>query len=59
MDKIDNDFKNYFNTISEYNDYLKELIKKYNIKPTGNLVQRLFFYIHDDVDNTNSKQQEN
>ena len=37
MDNIAKDFKNYFNTCSEYNDYLKELIKKYNIKPTGNL----------------------
>jgi hypothetical protein len=57
MDKIANDFKNYFNTISEYNGYLKELIKKYNIQPTGNLVQRLIFYIHNDIDNTNSNQQ--
>ena len=58
MDNIAKDFKNYFNTCSEYNDYLKELIKKYNIKPTGNLVQRLTFHIHNDVDNTNSKQQQ-
>jgi hypothetical protein len=58
MDTIANNFKNYFNTISEYNDYLKELIKKYNIKPTGNLVQRFIFHIHNDIDNTNSKQQQ-
>ena len=58
MDQIANDFKNYFNTISEYNDYLKELIKKYKIKPTGNLVQRLIFHFYNDTDNTSSKQQQ-
>ena len=40
MENIEKDFKNYFKTLSEYNDYLKELIKKYDIKPTGNLVKR-------------------
>jgi hypothetical protein len=51
-DKITKDFDNYFQALDEYNEYLKELIKKYDIKPTGNL-QRLTFKI---CDNTNSKQ---
>ena len=34
---IEKDFDNYNQALEEYNDYLKELIKKYNIKPTGNL----------------------
>ena len=32
MDSIAKDFKNYFQTCSEYADFLKELIKKYDIK---------------------------
>ena len=55
IDSITNDFKNYFNTISEYNDYLRELIKKYNIKPTGNLVQWLSFHRYKDDDNNSPK----
>jgi|GEM_PF-3530064 len=39
MKNITHDFKNYFNTISEYENYLKELIKKYNIKQTGNTIK--------------------
>lgn len=39
MKNITHDFKNYFNTISEYENYLKELIKKYNIKQTGNRIK--------------------
>jgi hypothetical protein len=51
-ENIEKDFDNYFQAIDEYNEYLKELIKKYDIKPTGNLVQRLTFRMH----NNNSKQ---
>ena len=47
-ENIDKDFDNYDQTLEEYSDYLKELIKKYNIKPTGNLVKRLAFNIHTD-----------
>ena len=59
MKNIAKDFDNYFQALEEYNEYLKDLIKKYDIKPTGNLVQRLTFsiYTNDDI-NTNSKQQQ-
>ena len=40
MENIAKDFQNYFKVVEEYYDYLKELIKKYNIKPTGNLPSR-------------------
>jgi hypothetical protein len=43
MENIVKDFKNYFKTLEEYNNYLKELIKKYNIKPTGNITKRIAF----------------
>ena len=49
---IAKDFKAYFKTLDEYADFLKELIKKYDIKPKANF-QRLTFKIHN---NTNSKQ---
>jgi hypothetical protein len=52
-DMITKNFKNYFQALEEYNEYLKELIKKYNIKPTGNLVQRVTFRM---CNNTMSKQ---
>jgi hypothetical protein len=51
-ENIDKDFDNYFQALEEYNNYIKELIKKYNIKPKANF-QRLTFKIHN---NTNSKQ---
>jgi sulfur relay (sulfurtransferase) DsrC/TusE family protein len=59
MKNIAKDFDNYFQALEEYDNYLKEIIKKYNIKPpAGNLVKRLAFNIHTDDDNsTNSKQQ--
>lgn len=38
-ENIAKDFKYYIKTLSENNDNLKELIKRYNIKATGNLVQ--------------------
>ena len=41
-ENIDKDFDNYFQASEEYDKYLKELIKKYNIKPKGSL-QRLTF----------------
>ena len=43
---IAKDFDNYDQALSEYNYYLKELIKKYNIKPRGNLVKRLAFNVN-------------
>lgn len=49
MDKIDKDFKNYFNSVSEYNIYLKELIKKYNIKQLGNTIKRVSFNLNKDI----------
>ena len=51
-ENIDKDFDNFDQALEEYNEYLKELIKKYNIKPKANF-QRLTFKIHN---NTNSKQ---
>ena len=57
MENIAKDFKNYDQAVSEYDDYLKELIKKYNIKPTGNLVKRIAFNIRTDYDG-NSKQKQ-
>jgi hypothetical protein len=53
---IEKDFDDYFQALEEYIDYLKELIKKYNIKPTGNLVQRLTFKRYTNYENINSKQ---
>ncbi len=51
---IAKDFKAYFKTLDEYADFLKELIKKYDIKPPskGNLYS-LAFNLNN---NTNSKQ---
>jgi UDP-N-acetylglucosamine 2-epimerase len=56
MENIDQDFKNYFKALEEYYEYLKELIKKYKIKPTGNLVRRLAFNLKNNDDVTFSKQ---
>jgi hypothetical protein len=58
MKNIAKDFKNYFKALEEYYNYLKELIKKYNIKPTGNLVKRLAFNINTDGYSTKSKQRD-
>ncbi|HEY6589255.1 MAG TPA: hypothetical protein VIY98_13260, partial [Nitrososphaeraceae archaeon] len=60
MKGIKKNFDNYFQALEEYNEYLKELVKKYDIKPTGNLVKRLAFNIHvnDDYNGSNSKQQQ-
>ena len=52
-DNIDKDFDNYFQALDEYNDYIKKLIKNYNIKPTGNL-QRLTFKIDSNYNNNNN-----
>jgi len=60
MKNIAKDFDRYFQALSEYYDYLKELIKKYDIKPIGNLVKRLAFNIQtdsDDDDSSKSKEQ--
>ena len=48
MDSIAKDFKNYFDTCSEYGDYLKELIKRYEIKPSGNILKRVAFNLKKD-----------
>ena len=58
MDSIAKDFKNYFKTLEEYYNYLKELIKKYKIKPTGNLVRRLAFNININNDNISNLEQQ-
>jgi hypothetical protein len=57
MEHISKDFKNYFKVVKEYYEYLKELIKKYDIKPTGNLVRRLAFNINPNNSDSNLKQQ--
>ena len=51
MDSIANDFKNYFKICSEYGDYLKELIKRYKIKPSGNIIKRVAFTLKNDNNN--------
>ena len=51
MDSIAKDFKNYFKTCSEYGDYLKELIKIYEIKPTGNILERVAFNLKNEDNN--------
>ena len=58
MENIDKDFDNYNQALEEYRKYLQELIKKYDIKPTGNLVQRLTFEIPTNYNDNrvNSKQ---
>lgn len=48
MDSISKDFKNYFHICSEYGDYLRELIKKYNIKQSGNISKRIAFNLKKD-----------
>jgi hypothetical protein len=48
MDSIAKDFENYFKTCSEYEDYLKELIKRYEIKPSGNILKRVAFTLKND-----------
>jgi uncharacterized coiled-coil DUF342 family protein len=58
MKNIEKDFDNYDQALEEYGNYLKELIKKYDIKPPAeNLVKSLAFNIHtdNDDDSTNSK----
>lgn len=58
MQNIAKDFMNYFKALEKYYEYLKELIKKYNIKPTGNTVRRLAFNINTNNNNdSNSKRQ--
>ena len=58
MDNIAKDFKNYFQTCSKYGDYLKELIKRYDIKPSGNISKRVAFTLKND-DNNISKHNSN
>src|SRR5215203_3144229 len=55
---ITNDFKAFFNTLDEYADYLKELIKKYEIKPPskGNLIHLAFNLNTNTNDNAEYKQ---
>jgi hypothetical protein len=48
MDSIAKEFKNYFQICSEYGDYLRELIKKYNIKQSGNISKRIAFNLKND-----------
>lgn len=48
MKNISKDFKNYDQSILDYNDYLKDLIKKYNIKQSGNISKRVAFNLKND-----------
>ncbi|MGI9010183.1 MAG: hypothetical protein ACR2F1_03230 [Nitrososphaeraceae archaeon] len=41
--KIMQDIENYNQLLIEYKDYLKQLIKKYNIKQAGNTIKRVAF----------------
>ena len=43
MDSIGKDFENYEQAVSEYDDYLKHLVKKYNIKQSGNILKTVAF----------------
>ena len=58
MKNIIQDFKNYFKALEEYYEYLKRLIKKYDIKPIGNIVRRLAFNINTIGDDNNLKQRQ-
>jgi hypothetical protein len=49
------DFKAYFKTLEEYAECLKELIKKYDIQPTGNPV-RLAFNLNNNNEDSEYKQ---
>ena len=55
---IAKDFKAFFNTLDEYADFLKELIKKYDIKPLskGNLIHLAFNLNTNTNDNAEYKQ---
>lgn len=46
MDNIAKDFKEFFKALSKYNDYLKELIKQYHIKQSGNITKRIAFTLN-------------
>ena len=52
MKSIAKDFKNYESALMEYDDYLKHLVKKYNIKQSGNILKRVAFNIEKKDDNT-------
>jgi hypothetical protein len=56
---IAKDFNAFFNTLDEYADFLKELIKKYHIKPSskGNLIHLAFNLNTNTNDNAKYKQQ--
>ncbi|MGD1837270.1 MAG: hypothetical protein ACPKPY_04340 [Nitrososphaeraceae archaeon] len=45
LKNIIKDIKTYNKIVIEYKDYLKYLIKKYNIYPSGNLDKRIAFYL--------------
>ena len=51
MDSIAKDFENYEQAVSEYDDYLKHLVKKYNIKQSGNILKRVAFNLEKKDDN--------
>jgi hypothetical protein len=55
---IAKDFKAYFKTLDEYADFLRELIKKYDIKPPseGNLIHLAFNLNTNTNDNAEYKQ---
>ena len=46
----------YYNqTRKEYDEHLKFLIKKYNIKPSGNISKKIAFTFRDDIEHVNQK----
>jgi len=52
---ISNNIDNYFEVLREYDEYLKVLIKKYNIRPSGNTLKRVAFNIKNRENNKMSK----
>ena len=53
---IAKDFKAYFKTLDEYADFLKELIKKYDIKLTGGNLLKVAFNLNNNDDDSEYKQ---
>ena len=50
MKEIIKNIDNYNQTLTQLKDYLKQLINKYNIKPSGNINKRLAFKLNEKMD---------
>ena len=54
-ENIEKDVEYYNQTRKEYDEHLKFLIKKYNIKPSGNISKKIAFTFKDDIEQVNQK----